>query len=128
MRLDVSPVAAEFARANGGQIWVWAAYARLAQVQTAAIRNRLFIDAAEMANTSIAYKITRHVLPNSLAPVLVKASMDIALCVEWIAALGFIGLGAQPPAPEWGTMISESRVYVLSSWWYVLFPSVALMI
>jgi peptide/nickel transport system permease protein len=59
---------------------------------------------------------------------LIKATMDVGLCVEWIAALGFVGLGAMPPAPEWGAMIATSRQYALNSWWYVLFPSLALMI
>jgi len=106
---------------------VWAAYARLAQVQTSAVRHRLFMDASEMASSSVTTRLFRHVLPNALPPVFVKATMDVAMCVEWIAALGFVGLGARPPAPEWGTMIAEAREYVLNAWWYVTFPSLALL-
>lgn len=107
---------------------VWAAYARLSQVQTAAVRDALFMDAAQLSGTSNLHKVVRHVLPNAIGPVLVKATMDVALCVEWIAGLGFVGLGAQPPAPEWGAMISTSRGFVLSAWWYVLFPCLALLV
>jgi peptide/nickel transport system permease protein len=107
---------------------VWAAYARLAQVQTAAIRDALFMDAAKMSGTSGFHKVFRHVLPNAVGPVVVKATMDVALCVEWIAGLGFVGLGAQEPAPEWGVMIATSRGFVLNAWWYVLFPCLALLV
>jgi len=106
---------------------VWAAYARLAQVQTSTVRHRLFMDASEMASSSTTTRLFRHILPNALPPVFVKATMDVAMCVEWIAALGFVGLGARPPAPEWGTMIAEAREYVLNAWWYVTFPSLALL-
>jgi peptide/nickel transport system permease protein len=104
----------------------WAAYARLAYVQTVSVRHRLYMDAAEVAGTSLRRKLLRHILPNAAAPLLIKASMDVALCVEWIASLGFIGLGARQPAPEWGAMLATSREYALSSWWYVVFPSIAL--
>jgi peptide/nickel transport system permease protein len=106
----------------------WAAYARLAHVQTVSVRNRLFMDAAEIAGTPTWRRVVFHLLPNASAPMLIKATMDVGLCVEWIAALGFVGLGAMPPAPEWGAMIATSRQYALNSWWYVLFPSLALMI
>lgn len=106
----------------------WAAYARLAYVQTVSVRHRLYMDAAEVAGTSLRRKLLRHILPNASAPLLIKASMDVALCVEWIASLGFIGLGARQPAPEWGAMLATSREYALSSWWYVVFPSAALFI
>lgn len=106
----------------------WAAYARLAHVQTVAVRNRLFMDAADIANTPTWRRVLFHLLPNAAAPMLIKATMDIALCVEWLASLGFIGLGAMPPTPEWGAMIAVSRQYALTGWWYVLFPSIALLI
>jgi peptide/nickel transport system permease protein len=106
----------------------WAAYARLAHVQTVTVRHRLFMEAADVAGTPTWRRLLFHLLPNAAAPMLIKATMDVALCVEWIASLGFIGLGARPPAPEWGAMIATSRQYALTSWWYVLFPTVALLI
>jgi peptide/nickel transport system permease protein len=106
----------------------WAAYARLAHVQTVTVRHRLYMDAADIAGTPAWRKVLFHLLPNASAPMLIKATMDVALCVEWIASLGFIGLGAKQPAPEWGAMIADSRQYALTSWWYVLFPSVALLV
>lgn len=107
---------------------VWAGYARLAHVQTVTIKNRLYMDAATVAGTSTWRKVLLHLLPNSSAPLLIKATIDVAFSVEWIASLGFIGLGARQPAPEWGAMIATSRQFALTSWWYVLFPSVALLI
>jgi peptide/nickel transport system permease protein len=107
---------------------VWAAYARLAQVQAVSIRNREFVQAAETIGMSRRRIVLRHVVPNALSPVLVKATMDVAFAVEWIAGLGFVGLGAQPPTPEWGTMISESQEYALKAWWYVAFPGLALVL
>jgi peptide/nickel transport system permease protein len=106
----------------------WAAYARLAHVQTVTVRHRLYMDAADIAGTPTWRKVLFHLLPNACAPMLIKATMDVALCVEWIASLGFIGLGAKQPAPEWGAMIADSRQYALTSWWYVLFPSIALLV
>jgi peptide/nickel transport system permease protein len=107
---------------------VWATYARLAQVQAVSIRNREFVQAAETIGMSRKRIVLRHVVPNALSPVLVRATMDVAFAVEWIAGLGFVGLGAQPPTPEWGTMIAESREYALTAWWYVAFPGLALVI
>lgn len=109
-------------------VGAWATYARLAQVQAVAIRNREFVQAAETIGTSRTRIVLRHVVPNAFSPVLVRATMDVAFAVEWIAGLGFVGLGAQPPTPEWGTMIAESEQYALTSWWYVVFPGLALVI
>jgi peptide/nickel transport system permease protein len=106
---------------------LWSGYARLAYVQVVSIRNRLYMDAARMAGTSTSRNLLRHIAPNAIAPVLIKATMDAALAVEWIAGLGFVGLGAQPPTPEWGSMISASTTYVLRAWWYVLFPCLGLL-
>jgi peptide/nickel transport system permease protein len=70
--------------------------------------------------------IARHILPNSLAPVIVKATVDIGTVVLATAALSFIGLGAQPPAPEWGLMVSSGRSYIFEQWWISAFPGLAI--
>jgi peptide/nickel transport system permease protein len=69
-----------------------------------------------------------HVLPNTMAPVIVQASMDIGGVILTIAALSFLGLGAQPPIPEWGLLISSSRTYFMNAWWYSTFPGLAIFI
>lgn len=107
---------------------VWAGYARIAYVQTVTIRGRLYMDAAEIAGTRPARRIFRHIMPNVISPLLIKATMDVAFSVEWIAGLGFIGLGATQPTPEWGATIADSRQYALTAWWYVVFPSVMLLL
>jgi len=63
-----------------------------------------------------------HILPNCMSPIIVKASMDMGLAILAAASLGFIGLGARPPAPEWGAMISVARTYMPAFWWYAFFP------
>lgn len=105
----------------------WSSYARIAYVQTVSARNALFVDAARTMKTPAPRILTRHIFPTIASPLLIKGTMDLAFAAEWIAALGFIGLGATPPTPEWGAMIASSRNYALNAWWYVTFPSLALM-
>ncbi|HET7276037.1 MAG TPA: ABC transporter permease [Longimicrobiaceae bacterium] len=108
-------------------VW-WAGYARLVRGQTTAVRQLLFIEAAKVNGVGGARILWSHILPNIMAPVIVKATVDLALVVESVAALGFIGLGAQPPAAEWGSMVANSQTYALQAWWYPLFPGLALLI
>jgi len=72
--------------------------------------------------------IFKHVLPNSWVPVIIQASMDFGSVILTCASLSFIGLGAQPPTPEWGLMISNGRKYFLTYWWIVTFPGIAIFI
>src|SRR3546814_16368983 len=67
-----------------------------------------------------------HILPNCVSPLIVKASMDMGMAILSAASLGFIGLGAKPPSPEWGAMISVARPYMPDWWWYALFPGLAI--
>jgi peptide/nickel transport system permease protein len=108
-------------------LW-WAGYARLARGQARLARNLTYVEAARASGASNARILRRHIMPNIFGPILVKMAIDVALVVESIAALGFIGLGAQPPNPEWGAMIAGSRTYALDAWWYPVFPGVALLI
>ena len=70
----------------------------------------------------------RHVLPNAFPTILVKASMDIGFAILTTAALGFIGLGTQPPTPDWGVMIADGRKYLREAWWYSTFPGIAILV
>jgi peptide/nickel transport system permease protein len=70
----------------------------------------------------------RHILPNYLAPLVVQVSLDVGAALVTTASLGFLGLGAQPPTPEWGTMIGAGRQYFLSAWWYCGFPGLAIFV
>ncbi|HEY2669054.1 MAG TPA: ABC transporter permease [Rugosimonospora sp.] len=108
-------------------VW-WAGYARLMRGQAAAVRGLPFVEAARTTGASRWAIMTRHVLPNVAGPLLVKATVDLALVVESIAALGFIGLGAQPPTPEWGLMIAQSRQYAIEAWWYPTLPGLSLLL
>ena len=75
------------------------------------------------------YKIIfSHIVPNTISPVIVQASMDMGGVILTIASLSFLGLGAQAPTPEWGLMISVSRNYFLNAWWYSIFPGLAIFI
>ncbi len=108
-------------------VW-WAGYARLARGQAAAIRSSLSIDAARSIGATDGRILVRHVLPAVIGSVVVKATLDVALVIQSIAGLGFIGLGAQPPSSEWGLMIATAEDFALTSWWYALFPGIALFI
>jgi peptide/nickel transport system permease protein len=106
--------------------WPW--YTRIIRGQAISIRERQFVRAAQSIGTPMYRIIFKHILPNTLAPVIVQASMDIGGVILTIAALSFLGLGAQPPTPEWGLLISTSRTYFLHAWWYSTFPGLAIFI
>lgn len=104
-------------------VW-WPGYVRLAESKALSIREEPFIEAARVAGARRARILRRHVLPNSLSPLIVKMSMDIGQAILAVASLGFIGLGARPPTPEWGAMISIARGYLPEWWWYAMAPGV----
>jgi peptide/nickel transport system permease protein len=93
------------------------------------IKEMEYIEAQKAIGSSNIRIIFRHVLPNSLSPVIVYGTLMMAGAILDAAALGFLGLGAQPPSPEWGAMLSESRFYIVSgSWWAATFPGIAIVI
>jgi len=106
--------------------WPW--YTRIVRGQAISLRERQFVKAAQAIGTPHFKIIFSHIIPNCIAPVIVQASMDIGGVILTIAALSFLGLGAQPPTPEWGLMIATSRTYFLSAWWYSFFPGMAILI
>ena len=102
-------------------VW-WPGYVRLAESKALSIREEAYIEAARVSGASRARILRRHVLPNSLSPLIVKMSMDVGQAILAVASLGFIGLGAKPPTPEWGAMISIARGYLPEWWWYAMAP------
>jgi len=106
-------------------VW-WPEYARLMRSQVLSVKNNEYVMAAVALGGSRSRVLLRHVLPNTFAPILVKASLDAGSAILNIAALSFIGLGAVPPTPEWGAMISSGR-YQFYSWWLTTFPGLAIL-
>ncbi len=90
--------------------------------------NREYVVSAKVAGASPFYLMTRTILPNCLGPVTVQATLSFSNAILDAAALGFLGMGAQPPTPEWGTMLAEAREFILRAWWVVTFPGLAILI
>jgi peptide/nickel transport system permease protein len=108
-------------------VW-WPGYVRLVQGKTLAVKQETFVEAARALGTGRGRIVFAHVLPNCVSPIIVKASMDMGTAILTAASLGFIGLGAQPPQPEWGAMISHGRNYLPTWWWYSAFPGLAIYV
>ncbi len=109
-------------------ITAWPAYARVARAETLAVRKSDFISAVRTQGASSWRIIFRHVMPLSLPSVVVRATLDMAGVILTAAGLGFLGLGAQPPTPEWGAMISVGRENILDQWWVPAVPGMAIFI
>ncbi|EST54857.1 cytochrome C550 [Brevibacillus panacihumi W25] len=103
-------------------------YVRLARAETLALREKLFVKAAVTFGIPSWFIIVRHIIPNALSPVIIQVTLDIGDAILLVATLGFLGLGAQPPTPEWGAMISIGWKYLLDYWWYPTFPGLALFL
>ncbi len=106
----------------------WAGYARITRGQFLALREEEYVQAARALGASNLRIIWRHMLPNSLAPLLVQLSLGMGQVILIEASLSFLGLGAQPPTPSWGAMLSNGRAYLLVAPWLTLFPGVAIML
>ncbi len=104
--------------------WPW--YTRLLRSEAISVRERDYVQAARAMGVSQGKIVFRHVLPNCLTPIIIQASMDFGSIILTSAALSYLGLGAQPPTPEWGLMVSTGRTYFLTNWWIVTFPGLAI--
>jgi peptide/nickel transport system permease protein len=104
--------------------WPW--YARLVRGQTLQLKHEAFVEAARIAGASQIRIAIHHILRNCLSPIIVQMSLDVGYAILTLAGLSFIGLGAQPPTPEWGSMVSIGRDYFLDQWWMVTFPGLAI--
>ena len=109
-------------------ITAWPAYARIARAETMTFRNSEFIDAVRMQGASSSRIIFRHILPLCTSSMIIRVTLDMAGIILTAAGLGFIGLGAQPPLPEWGAMISRGRAFILDQWWVATMPGFAILI
>jgi peptide/nickel transport system permease protein len=104
-------------------------YARIARSTVLSLKEQEFVTAARCVGAPSQRILFRHVFPNSLSPILVQGTLGIATAILEIAALGFLGLGQQPPYPEWGAMLADSVKYLTSgAWWVLLFPGFAIML
>ncbi|MGH2549485.1 MAG: ABC transporter permease, partial [Thermomicrobiales bacterium] len=108
-------------------VW-WPGYCRLAQGQVLALREQVYVESARVVGCREPRIIFRHILPNTLTSILVKISMDIGFAILSAAGLSFIGIGAQPPTPEWGAMVSLGRGYMPDWWWAATFPGLAIFL
>jgi peptide/nickel transport system permease protein len=108
-------------------IW-WPTYARLVRGMVLSIKERPHVRSAQALGASRARILRRHVLPFVQQPLLVRATQDIGYSLVAVASLSFIGVGAQPPTPEWGLILAGARVSVTSSWSYVVFPGLVIML
>ncbi len=106
-------------------VW-WPEYARLMRGQVLATKNNEYVAAARVVGVPNAQILVRHIIPNTVAPLIVKASLDVGVAILTVAALSFIGLGAVPPTPEWGAMISAGR-FKFYNWWLTTFPGLAML-
>jgi peptide/nickel transport system permease protein len=104
--------------------WPW--YARLVRAQVLSIKERDYIEAGRSIGLSVSRLLFRHILPNAISVVIIQVTLDVGYAILITSSLSFIGLGAQPPSPEWGTMMSTARNYFRDAWWYITFPGVAL--
>lgn len=106
----------------------WPPIARLARAETLSLRNADFVVAVKLQGGSPLRIIGRHIIPMCLSSVIIRLTMNMASIILTAAALGFLGLGAQAPLPEWGAMISSGRRYMLESWWLVAAPGATIML
>jgi peptide/nickel transport system permease protein len=104
--------------------WPW--YARLVRGQVLAVRERDFVDAGRSIGMTNGRLMFKHILPNCVSVIIIQMTLDVGYAVLTTSSLSFIGLGAQPPDPEWGTMMSTARNYFRDAWWYTTFPGIAL--
>jgi peptide/nickel transport system permease protein len=109
-------------------ITAWPPYARIARAETLALRQADFITAAKLQGASSLRIITRHIMPLCTSSLIVRLTLDMAGVILIAAGLGFLGLGAQPPLPEWGAMIASGRQYLLEQWWVATIPGIAIFI
>lgn len=103
-------------------------FVRLTRAAVMTEKGREYVTAARVSGAGSLRLMFRTILPNTMAPLIVQATLSFSSAILDAAALGFLGMGAQPPTPEWGTMLAEAREFILRAWWVVTFPGVAILI
>jgi len=108
-------------------IW-WTKYARLTRILVMEVKSKEYIDAALMVGAGRTKLITYYILPNIISPLIVQFALDIGGMMLTLSGLSFLGLGVQPPLPEWGNMLSEGRAYLQTAPWLLIYPGLAIFI
>ncbi|QWW67695.1 ABC transporter permease [Rhizobium sp. WYJ-E13] len=106
----------------------WPPYARIARAETLTVRRSDYISAVKLMGASPLRIIVRHVMPLCMSSLIVRVTLDMAGIILTAAGLGFLGLGAQPPLPEWGAMIASGRRFILDQWWVAAMPGIAILV
>ena len=106
--------------------WPW--YTRIARGVAISLRERYFVEAAQAVGVSDAVIILKHILPNTLSPIMVQATVDLGTVILAMGGLAFLGLGTQPPSPDWGLMVSDGRELILNQWWVATYSGLAIFI
>lgn len=110
-----------------GVVW-WPSYARMVRSMVLSIKERPFVEAAYVVGNSKLGVVVRHILPHTAEELSVRISLDVGNVILIATGLSFLGLGAQPPVPEWGSMLGEARPYILSGWWLSFFPGIVIVL
>jgi peptide/nickel transport system permease protein len=105
----------------------WRDYTRLVRAEVLSAKENVFVEAAQAIGCSDLRIIVQHIMPYVIAPVIAYTTLGIATAILWSAALSFLGLGAQPPTPEWGAMLADGREFMPDAWWIATFPGLAIM-
>jgi len=125
------PIAATIGRGIGPLVgalvivW-WPSYARLVRGMVLGLKERPHVEGARALGASAPYIVRRHIVPLMIEQLNVRVTQDLGYALVAVASLSFIGLGVQPPAPEWGLLLGGARAYISSSWWYPVFPGIAI--
>jgi peptide/nickel transport system permease protein len=106
----------------------WPYFTRIVFAETRRLSASLFVDALRGIGAGTSRIVFLHILPNALSPVIVRATIGLGFTILVAAVLGFLGMGATPPTPDWGLAIAESRTYLPRAWWYATFPGLAILI
>jgi peptide/nickel transport system permease protein len=108
-------------------VW-WPGYARMVRGMVLGLRERPHVEGARALGASGPYIVRRHIVPLMLEQLNVRITQDLGYALVAVASLSFIGLGVQPPTPEWGLLLGGARAYITSSWWYPVFPGLAIAV
>jgi len=106
--------------------WPW--YARLVRSQVVSLKEMQFVESARAIGASNPRIMFRHILPNCLSPIIVQTTLDMGYIILFLSSLGFLGLGTQPPAADWGVMVSDGREFFLEQWWISTFSGAAIFV
>ena len=106
----------------------WPFFTRIVETETRRLRNALFVDALQGIGAGRTRILLLHILPNTLSPIIVRATIGLGFTILVAAVLGFLGMGATPPDPDWGLAVAQSRNFLPNAWWFATFPGLAILL